>query len=83
MSITQFVILLFVGAIAGWVACRLVKWKGFGLLGNMAVGVAGSFLGAYLLKFIGVYANGPIESFVVATLGAVVLLILIKAIKKI
>ncbi|MBU1365789.1 MAG: GlsB/YeaQ/YmgE family stress response membrane protein [Gammaproteobacteria bacterium] len=74
---------LIVGLIAGWLAGVLVKGGGFGLIGDMVVGVIGAFVGGFLFSNLGVSAGGGlIGSIVVATIGAVVLLFVIRLIKK-
>lgn len=65
---------LFIGLIAGWLAGQLTKGTGFGLFGNLAVGVVGSYVGGLLLGSLGINAYGTIGSIISATLGAVVFL---------
>jgi uncharacterized membrane protein YeaQ/YmgE (transglycosylase-associated protein family) len=74
---------LIVGLIAGWLAGILVKGGGFGLVGDLVVGVVGAFIGGFLFSFLGLWPNaGLIGSIVVATIGAVVLLVIVRAIKR-
>ncbi len=73
---------LLVGALAGWLAGRIVAGYGFGLLGNMAVGVAGAVLAYYLLPRVGANMGLLAGSVIRATLGAVVLLLLLKLIRR-
>jgi uncharacterized membrane protein YeaQ/YmgE (transglycosylase-associated protein family) len=74
---------LIVGLIAGWLAGILVKGGGFGLVGDLVVGVVGAFIGGFLFSFLGLWPNGGlIGSIVVATIGAVVLLVIVRAIKR-
>ncbi len=74
---------LIVGLIAGWLAGLLVKGGGFGLIGDLVVGVIGAFLGGFLFSTLGVSAGGGlIGSIIVATIGAVVLLFLVRLIKR-
>lgn len=74
---------LIVGLIAGWLAGVLVKGGGFGLIGDMIIGVIGAVIGGFLFSNLGVSAGGGlIGSIVVATIGAVVLLFVIRLIKK-
>jgi uncharacterized membrane protein YeaQ/YmgE (transglycosylase-associated protein family) len=74
---------LIVGLIAGWLAGQLVKGGGFGLIGDLVVGVVGAFLGGFLFASLGVSAGGGlIGSIIVATIGAVVLLLLVRLIKR-
>lgn len=79
----NFLWFLIVGIIAGWLAGVLVKGGGFGLVGDLVVGVIGAFLGGFLFNLLGVYSSGGlIGSIVVSTVGAVVLLIIVRAIKR-
>jgi uncharacterized membrane protein YeaQ/YmgE (transglycosylase-associated protein family) len=79
----NFLWFLIVGLIAGWLAGKLVKGGGFGLVGDLIVGVVGAFLGGFLFSTLGVSAGGGlIGSIIVATIGAVVLLFLIRLIKR-
>jgi uncharacterized membrane protein YeaQ/YmgE (transglycosylase-associated protein family) len=74
---------LIVGLIAGWLAGILVKGGGFGLVGDLVVGVVGACIGGFLFSFLGLWPNGGlIGSIVVATIGAVVLLVIVRAIKR-
>ena len=73
---------LLVGLVAGWLAGVLTKGSGFGVLGNMAIGVAGAFIGGFLFRLIGLSAVSNVGSVIVATIGAVVLLVVVKALKK-
>ena len=80
MNILWFLI---VGLIAGWLAGLLVKGGGFGLVGDLVVGVIGAFLGGFLFSSLGISAGGGlIGSIVVATIGAVVLLFIVRLIKR-
>ncbi|MBI5583340.1 MAG: GlsB/YeaQ/YmgE family stress response membrane protein [Deltaproteobacteria bacterium] len=74
---------LLVGLVAGWLAGKLTKGSGFGVVGNIAMGVIGAFIGGYLFRLAGIHAGGTIGSIIVATIGAVVLVIVVKAIKKV
>jgi uncharacterized membrane protein YeaQ/YmgE (transglycosylase-associated protein family) len=75
--------LLIVGAIAGWLAGKIVRGYGFGLVGNIVIGIIGAFIGAWLLSKLGVLiGTGVIAWIINATIGAVVLLFLIGLIKR-
>lgn len=78
----SLIIFLIIGAVAGWLAGLLMKGRGFGLLGNIIVGIIGAILGGFLFGVLGIVAGGLIGSIVTATVGAVVLLFLISIIKK-
>jgi uncharacterized membrane protein YeaQ/YmgE (transglycosylase-associated protein family) len=74
---------LIIGLVAGWLAGVLVKGGGFGVIGDIVVGVIGAVLGGWLFSLFGASAGGGlIGSLVVATIGAVVLLLIVRMIKK-
>jgi uncharacterized membrane protein YeaQ/YmgE (transglycosylase-associated protein family) len=73
---------LLVGLIAGWLAGKLTKGSGFGVLGDIVIGVIGAFIGGFLFRLVGFSAGGTIGSIIVATIGAVVLVYVVKAVKK-
>lgn len=82
MDLTSLLIFLAIGAVAGWLAGVLMKGGGFGLLGNIVVGVVGAVVGGVLFSVLGLGASGLIGSIITATAGAVVLLFVIGLIKK-
>jgi uncharacterized membrane protein YeaQ/YmgE (transglycosylase-associated protein family) len=74
---------LIIGAIAGWLAGLVMKGRGFGLLGDIIVGIVGAFLGGWLFGKLGVgFGGGLAGSLIVAFLGAVILLFLVRLIKR-
>ena len=80
MSLLWFLI---IGLVAGWLAGMLVKGGGFGLIGDLVVGVIGAVLGGWLFSTLGASAGGGlIGSLVVATVGAVILLVIVRVIKR-
>lgn len=82
MAIESLLAFLLVGAVAGWLAGKLMKGGGFGLLGNIVVGVIGAFVGVYLFGAIGIQAGGIIGSIVIATVGAGIVLFVVGLIKR-
>jgi uncharacterized membrane protein YeaQ/YmgE (transglycosylase-associated protein family) len=84
MSVEALVILLVVGAIAGWAAGQIVKGYGFGLLGNIIVGVIGAFIGGWLLPRIGIHIGGGplIGEIISAFIGAVILLFILRLVRR-
>jgi len=75
--------LLFVGAIAGWLAGKLVHGYGFGLIGNIAVGIIGAVIGVWLLTTVNIRIGTGLVSWIIdATLGAVLLLVIVGLIKR-
>ena len=78
----NIIIFLAIGAVAGWLAGALMKGRGFGLLGNIVVGVIGSALGGFVFDLLGLSAGGLIGSIITATAGAALLLFIVGVIKK-
>lgn len=72
---------LIIGAIAGWLAGTLVKGRGFGLIVDIIVGIVGAFIGGWMFGLLGLSAWGLLGQLCMATVGAVILLVIIKAIK--
>jgi len=83
MDITALLIFLAIGAVAGWLAGILMKGRGFGLFGNMAIGIIGAIVGGYIFSALGISAGGLIGSIITATAGALLLLFVVRAIKKV
>jgi uncharacterized membrane protein YeaQ/YmgE (transglycosylase-associated protein family) len=73
---------LIIGLVAGWLAGRIMKGRGFGLLVNLIVGVIGAFLGGWLFSLLGLSATGILGSLVTALVGAIVLLWLLGLFKR-
>ncbi|MEY4352197.1 MAG: GlsB/YeaQ/YmgE family stress response membrane protein [Cyanobacteriota bacterium] len=75
---------LLVGVIAGWLAGVLVKGGGFGLIGDMVVGIIGALIGGLLFSGLaGAAGGGLLGSILVATLGAILLLLVLRLIKRV
>lgn len=82
MGFDSALAMLLTGLVAGWLAARLVRGGGLGLIGNMAVGVAGAFLAGVMLPVLGFGPGGGIfVTILQATLGAVVLLVILRLVR--
>jgi len=82
MDLIGLLIFLLIGAVAGWLAGLIMKGGGFGVLGNILVGIVGAFIGGFVFRIAGIAAGGLIGSIVTATVGAVLLLAAVRIIKK-
>ena len=83
MALEAILIIIIVGAVAGWLAGQIVRGMGFGLIGNIVVGIVGAFIAGWLLPRIGiVIGGGMIASIINATIGAVVLLVILGLIRR-
>ena len=85
MTIEAILIWIIVGAVAGWLAGTLVRGYGLGLVGNIVVGILGAFIASWLLPRIGLVfslGNPLVTAIVYATIGAVVLLLLVGLVRR-
>ncbi len=83
MDITALLIWLALGAVAGFIAGQIMKGRGFGVLGNIIVGILGSFLGGFIFNQLGMSAGGGmIGSIITAVIGAVVLLFIASLVRR-
>jgi uncharacterized membrane protein YeaQ/YmgE (transglycosylase-associated protein family) len=73
---------LLIGLAAGWLAGQFMKGGGFGLVGDLIVGVIGALLGGFLFGLLGISAGGLLGALITATVGAVVLILLLRVIKR-
>ncbi len=79
----NFLYFILIGAAAGWLGGQFMKGTGFGLLGNIVVGIIGGFLGGFLFNVFGLSSDGSlVGSLVTATVGAIVLIYIVKLLKK-
>lgn len=81
LSNESLIVIVIVGIVAGWLAGNIVRGGGYGLIGDLIVGVIGAFIGDWLLPQLGIHlGTGTVALVVNATLGAIVLLILLRLI---
>ncbi|MEW9919527.1 GlsB/YeaQ/YmgE family stress response membrane protein [Marimonas sp. MJW-29] len=77
-GLAGLVIIVVIGAIVGWVASLVVKGRGSGLFPDVAIGIGGALVAGYLFPIIGL----PIHGILGAFLGAVILLLVVKLIRR-
>lgn len=81
----HFIIWLIMGGIAGWIAGLIVQGAGFGIIGDIVIGILGGFFGGWLLAKVGfpVIGGSPvITQLIEAVIGAVILLLIVKLIRR-
>lgn len=80
----SIIVILIVGLIAGWIAAKIVIGGGLGLIGDIVVGILGAFIAAWLLPKLGFRFNATtiVREIIYATIGAVVLLLLIRLVRR-
>lgn len=83
MDPQALIILLIIGAVAGFLAGLIVKGYGFGLVGNIVVGIVGAFIGNWLFpRFFPIGGDPIVSQIITATIGAVILLVLIGLVRR-
>ncbi len=78
----DFLIFLAIGAAAGWLAGTLMRGGGFGILGDIVVGILGALLGGWLFGVLGLSISGGFGAFITAVVGAMVLIFLVRLVKR-
>jgi uncharacterized membrane protein YeaQ/YmgE (transglycosylase-associated protein family) len=82
VSNESLLIIVLVGVVAGWLAGQLVRGSGFGLVGDLIIGVVGALIAGMLFPRLGVHlGSGIVASIIAATIGAVILLVLARLIR--
>jgi uncharacterized membrane protein YeaQ/YmgE (transglycosylase-associated protein family) len=74
--------LLLIGVVAGWIAARLTRGAGLGVVGNTVIGVVGALVGGHVLGFLGLAWGGWIGDLATAVVGAVLLLVVVSVLKR-
>ncbi len=84
MSLEGLLIFLVIGLIAGWLAGQIMRGSGYGLIGDLIVGIIGAFIGNWLWEVLHLPALGNfwISAIVISTVGAVVLLFVLRLIRR-
>lgn len=77
-----FVYWIVVGLIAGWLAGRVMKGGGYGVLVDIILGILGAIVGGWVFGLLGLHAGGLIGSIIVAFVGAVILVWITRLLKK-
>ncbi len=81
-TVGYWVWFLLIGAVIGWLAGLIVRGRGFGLLGDIVVGIVGAMLGGWIARAMGLYTSSSVGAFLVALAGAVVLVGLTRLVKR-
>jgi uncharacterized membrane protein YeaQ/YmgE (transglycosylase-associated protein family) len=79
LSSEGLLVILFVGLIAGWLAGKIVRGTGFGIVGDIIVGIAGAFVASWLFPKLGIaIGTGLVREIIYSAIGAVVLLLIVR-----
>jgi uncharacterized membrane protein YeaQ/YmgE (transglycosylase-associated protein family) len=75
-------VILFVGLIAGWLAGKIVRGTGFGIIGNVVVGIAGALVASFLFPKLGIrIGTGLASEIVYSAIGAIILLLVVRLVR--
>jgi uncharacterized membrane protein YeaQ/YmgE (transglycosylase-associated protein family) len=78
----SIILYLVIGVIAGWLASNLMKGGGMGLVGDLVLGIIGSFVGGFFFWMIGFRSTGMVGNLVTATVGAVLFIAILRVVKR-
>ncbi|WP_027515333.1 GlsB/YeaQ/YmgE family stress response membrane protein [Bradyrhizobium sp. WSM1417] len=75
-------VILFVGLVAGWLAGKVVRGTGFGIIGDIVVGIAGALVASFLFPKLGIHiGTGMISEIIYSAIGAVILLLVVRLVR--
>jgi uncharacterized membrane protein YeaQ/YmgE (transglycosylase-associated protein family) len=78
----SLIIILFVGLVAGWLAGKVVRGAGFGIIGDIVIGIAGAFVASFLFPKLGIrIGTGLVSEIVYSAIGAVILLLVVRLVR--
>ena len=83
MTVEALVIFLLIGAVAGWLAGVVVRGGGFGLVGDIVIGVLGAFIAGLLLPRLGLGLTGIAGEIIFAAIGAIILLLVVRLLRRV
>ena len=82
LSGESILVILLVGLVAGWLAGKIVRGTGFGLIGDIAIGIVGAFIASWLMPRLGISLGvGVVRAIINSTIGAVLLLLIIRLVR--
>ncbi len=78
----EFLWFILIGLVAGWLAGQIMGGGGYGVLGDIIIGIIGAVLGGWIFGLLGISAGGLIGSLVVATIGAIIFIAILRAFRR-
>lgn len=83
MALEGLIIWLIIGAIAGWLAGQIIAGGGFGLVGNIVLGIVGAVVAGWLLPRLGLYIGGGLLGDIInATIGALIVILILRLVAR-
>ncbi len=82
LSNESIIVILFVGLVAGWLAGKIVRGTGFGIIGDILVGVAGALIASLLFPRLGIrLGTGLVSEIIYSAIGAIILLLVVRLVR--
>ena len=82
ISSESLIVILFVGLVAGWLAGKIVRGTGFGIIGDIVVGIAGAFIASWIFPKLGFHlSSGLVGEIIYSAIGAVILLLIVRLVR--
>lgn len=82
MGLDQLLVILLVGLVAGFLATHVMSGRGYGLIGDIVVGVLGALIGSFVLARVGIGASSLLGEILIAFIGAVILLFVLRLVSR-
>ena len=82
LSNESIIVILFVGLVAGWLAGKIVRGTGFGIIGDVLVGIAGALIAALIFPKLGIHlGTGLVSEIIYSAIGAIILLLIVRLVR--
>ena len=82
ISNESLLVILFVGLVAGWLAGKIVRGTGFGLIGDILIGIAGALIASFLFPKLGIrLGTGLVSEIIYSAIGAIILLLIVRLVR--
>jgi uncharacterized membrane protein YeaQ/YmgE (transglycosylase-associated protein family) len=82
LSSESIIVILFVGLVAGWLAGKIVRGTGFGIIGDIAVGIVGALISTLLFPRLGFHlGSGLVSEIIYSAIGAIILLLIVRLVR--
>jgi uncharacterized membrane protein YeaQ/YmgE (transglycosylase-associated protein family) len=82
ISSESLLVILFVGLVAGWLAGKIVRGTGFGIIGDIVIGIAGAFIASWLFPRLGFHIGGGLVAEIIySAIGAIILLLIVRLVR--
>ena len=82
MSVHGLLVILVIGIVAGWLAGKVVRGSGFGIIGDIVIGIAGAFVASFLFPKLGIHlGTGLVSEIIYSAIGAIILLLVVRLVR--